>query len=93
MPRLLFTTPAQQKQPHLLNLQKLSQSGRPPAEPTAEDKLQEERLVSATETSTANEAARPETPSLFSRLRRFLTGVKSRTSEPSVIQEKKAHGG
>ncbi|HFP3856070.1 TPA: LPD7 domain-containing protein [Escherichia coli] len=59
------------------------------AEPTAEDKLQEERLVSATETSTANEAARPETPSLFSRLRRFLTGVKSRTSEPSVIQEKK----
>ena len=30
MPRLLFTTPAQQKQPHLLNLQKLSQSGRPP---------------------------------------------------------------
>ncbi|MFP1453832.1 hypothetical protein ACLB1N_36195 [Escherichia coli] len=58
------------------------------AEPTAEDKLQEERLVSATETSTANEAARPETPSLFSRLRRFLTGVKSRTSEPSVIQEK-----
>ena len=29
MPRLLFTTPAQQKQPHLLNLQKLSQSGRP----------------------------------------------------------------
>ncbi|MHC1245256.1 DNA primase, partial [Escherichia coli] len=29
------------------------------AEPTAEDKLQEERLVSATETSTANEAARP----------------------------------
>ncbi|EOJ5389068.1 LPD7 domain-containing protein, partial [Shigella flexneri] len=59
------------------------------AEPTAEDKLQEERLVSATETSTANEAARPETPSLFSRLRRFLTGGKSRTSEPSVIQEKK----
>ncbi|EHV47937.1 hypothetical protein ECDEC6A_5580 [Escherichia coli DEC6A] len=44
--------------------------------------------MSATETSTANEAARPETPSLFSRLRRFLTGVKSRTSEPSVIQEK-----
>ena len=32
MPRLLplFTTPAQQKQPHLLNQQKLSQSGRPP---------------------------------------------------------------
>ncbi|EFE7108999.1 LPD7 domain-containing protein [Escherichia coli] len=59
------------------------------AEPTAEDKPQEERLVSATETSTANEAARPETPSLFSRLRRFLTGGKSRTSEPSVIQEKK----
>ncbi|SPW71228.1 DNA primase TraC [Escherichia coli] len=59
------------------------------AEPTAEDKLQEERLVSATETSTANEAAHPETPSLFSRLRRFLTGGKSRTSEPSVIQEKK----
>ncbi|WP_081520989.1 LPD7 domain-containing protein [Escherichia coli] len=59
------------------------------AEPTAEDKLQEERLVSATETSTANEAAPPETPSLFSRLRRFLTGGKSRTSEPSVIQEKK----
>ncbi|HGY6999973.1 TPA: LPD7 domain-containing protein [Escherichia coli] len=59
------------------------------SEPTAEDKLQEERLVSATETSTANEAARPETPSLFSRLRRFLTGGKSRTSEPSVIQEKK----
>ncbi|EIX4510668.1 DNA primase [Escherichia coli] len=58
-------------------------------EPTAEDKPQEERLVSATETSTANEAARPETPSLFSRLRRFLTGGKSRTSEPSVIQEKK----
>ncbi|EPC8513431.1 LPD7 domain-containing protein [Escherichia coli] len=59
------------------------------AEPTAEDKLQEERPVSATETSTANEAAHPETPSLFSRLRRFLTGGKSRTSEPSVIQEKK----
>ncbi|HFU8357875.1 TPA: LPD7 domain-containing protein, partial [Escherichia coli] len=59
------------------------------AEPTAEDKPQEERLVSATETSTANEAARPETPSLFSRLCRFLTGGKSRTSEPSVIQEKK----
>ncbi|HHY7392908.1 TPA: LPD7 domain-containing protein [Escherichia coli] len=59
------------------------------AEPTAEDKPQEERLVSATETSTANEAARPETPSLFSRLRRFLTGGKSRTSEPSVIQENK----
>ncbi|MGP2404124.1 LPD7 domain-containing protein [Escherichia coli] len=59
------------------------------AEPTAEDKPQEERLVSATETSTANEAAHPETPSLFSRLRRFLTGGKSRTSEPSVIQEKK----
>lgn len=59
------------------------------AEPTAEDKLQEERLVSATETSTANEAAHPDTPSLFSRLRRFLTGGKSRTSEPSVIQEKK----
>ncbi|GAB0557721.1 TPA: LPD7 domain-containing protein [Escherichia coli] len=58
-------------------------------EPTAEDKLQEERPVSATETSTANEAAHPETPSLFSRLRRFLTGGKSRTSEPSVIQEKK----
>ncbi|RBW93617.1 DNA primase [Escherichia coli] len=58
-------------------------------EPTAEDKPQEERLVSATETSTANEAARPETPSLFSRLRRFMTGGKSRTSEPSVIQEKK----
>lgn len=58
-------------------------------EPTAEDKPKEERPVSATETSTANEAARPETPSLFSRLRRFLTGVKSRTSEPSVIQEKK----
>ncbi|EJD1119713.1 DNA primase [Escherichia coli] len=57
------------------------------AEPTAEDKLQEERLVSATETSTANEAARPETPSLFSRLRRFLTGGKSRTAEPPVIQE------
>ncbi|MEW3517165.1 DUF5710 domain-containing protein [Escherichia coli] len=57
------------------------------AEPTAEDKPQEERLVSATETSTANEAARPETPSLFSRLRRFLTGGKSRTSEPSVITE------
>ena len=59
------------------------------AEPTTEDKPQEERLVSATETSTANEAARPETPSLFSRLRRFLTDGKSRTSEPSVIQEKK----
>ena len=59
------------------------------AEATAEDKPQEERLVSATETSTANEAARPETPSLFSRLHRFLTGGKSRTSEPSVIQEKK----
>ncbi|EFN8327545.1 DNA primase [Escherichia coli] len=59
------------------------------AEPTAEDKPQEERLVSATETCTANEAARPETPSLFSRLHRFLTGGKSRTSEPSVIQEKK----
>ncbi|EIH5259342.1 DNA primase [Escherichia coli] len=59
------------------------------AEPTAEDKLQEERLVSATETSTANEAARPETPSLFSRLRRFLTGGKSRTAEPPVIQENK----
>lgn len=59
------------------------------AEPTAEDKPQEERLVSATETSTENETARPETPSLFSRLRRFLTGGKSRTSEPSVIQEKK----
>ena len=44
--------------------------------------------MSATETSTANEAARPETPSLFSRLRRFLTGGKSRTAEPSVIQEK-----
>ncbi|EHP9731839.1 DNA primase, partial [Escherichia coli] len=58
-------------------------------EPTAEDKPKEERPVSATETSTANETARPETPSLFSRLRRFLTGVKSRTSEPSVIQEKK----
>lgn len=58
-------------------------------EATAENKPQEERLVSATETSTANEAARPETPSLFSRLRRFLTGGKSRTSEPSVIQEKK----
>ncbi|AYW28224.1 DNA primase (plasmid) [Escherichia coli] len=58
-------------------------------EPTAEDKPQEERPVSATETSTENEAARPETPSLFSRLRRFLTGGKSRTSEPSVIQEKK----
>ncbi|EEV6494768.1 LPD7 domain-containing protein [Escherichia coli] len=59
------------------------------AEPTAEDKPQEEHLVSATEPGTANEAARPETPSLFSRLRRFLTGGKSRTSEPSVIQEKK----
>ncbi len=59
------------------------------AEPTAEDKQQEERLVSATETSTANEAARPEAPSLFSRLRRFLTGGKSRTTEPPVIQEKK----
>ncbi|EEV8848777.1 DNA primase [Escherichia coli] len=59
------------------------------AEPTAEDKPQEERLVSATETSTANEAARPETPSLFSRLRRFLTGGKSRTAEPPVIQENK----
>ncbi|EKJ0627411.1 DNA primase, partial [Escherichia coli] len=58
-------------------------------EPTAEDKPKEERPVSATETSTENEAARPETPSLFSRLRRFLTGGKSRTSEPSVIQEKK----
>ncbi|EFB7899937.1 DNA primase, partial [Escherichia coli] len=57
-------------------------------EPTAEDKPKEERPVSATETSTENEAARPETPSLFSRLRRFLTGGKSRTSEPSVIQEK-----
>lgn len=45
--------------------------------------------MSATETSTANEAAHPDTPSLFSRLRRFLTGGKSRTSEPSVIQEKK----
>ncbi|EJA0158230.1 DNA primase [Salmonella enterica subsp. enterica serovar Enteritidis] len=59
------------------------------AEPTAEDKLQEERPVSATETSTANEAAHPETPSLFSRLRRFLTGGKSRTAEPPVIQENK----
>ncbi|HCP0067073.1 TPA: DNA primase [Escherichia coli] len=59
------------------------------AEPTAEDKPKEERPVSATETSTENETARPETPSLFSRLRRFLTGGKSRTSEPSVIQEKK----
>ncbi|EJK1447280.1 DNA primase [Escherichia coli] len=59
------------------------------AEPTAEDKPQEERLVSATETSTANEAARPETASLFSRLRRFLTGGKSRTAEPPVIQENK----
>ncbi|EKM2694844.1 DNA primase [Escherichia coli] len=59
------------------------------AEPTDEDKPQEEHLVSATEPGTANEAARPETPSLFSRLRRFLTGGKSRTSEPSVIQEKK----
>ncbi|HFV5324296.1 TPA: LPD7 domain-containing protein, partial [Escherichia coli] len=58
-------------------------------EPTAEDKPKEERPVSATETSTENETARPETPSLFSRLRRFLTGGKSRTSEPSVIQEKK----
>ncbi|ELF7827810.1 DNA primase [Escherichia coli] len=56
-------------------------------EPTAEDKPKEERPVSATETSTANEAARPETPSLFSRLRRFLTGGKSRTAEPPVIQE------
>ncbi|EIG6775443.1 DNA primase [Escherichia coli] len=59
------------------------------AEPTDEDKPQEEHLVSATEPGTANEAARPETPSLFSRLRRFLTGGKSRTSEPSVIQKKK----
>ncbi|EKF0508217.1 DNA primase [Escherichia coli] len=59
------------------------------AEPTAEDKPQEERPVAATEPGTENEAARPETPSLFSRLRRFLTGGKSRTSEPSVIQEKK----
>lgn len=59
------------------------------AEPTAEDKPQEERLVSATETSTANETARPETASLFSRLRRFLTGGKSRTAEPPVIQENK----
>lgn len=58
-------------------------------EPTAEDKPKEERPVSATETSTENETARPETPSLFSRLRRFLTGGKSRTSEPSVIQEKR----
>ncbi|EFM8104287.1 DNA primase [Escherichia coli] len=56
-------------------------------EPTAEDKPKEERPVSATETSTANETARPETPSLFSRLRRFLTGGKSRTVEPPVIQE------
>ncbi|EGF8620884.1 DNA primase [Escherichia coli] len=56
-------------------------------EPTAEDKPKEERPVSATETSTENEAARPETPSLFSRLRRFLTGGKSRTAEPPVIQE------
>ncbi|EOS1118432.1 LPD7 domain-containing protein [Escherichia coli] len=56
---------------------------------TAEDKAQEKSVASAAETSTANEAARPETPSLFSRLRRFLTGGKSRTSEPSVIQEKK----
>ncbi|MCX0144699.1 DUF5710 domain-containing protein [Escherichia coli] len=56
-------------------------------EPTAEDKPKEERPVSATETSTANETARPETPSLFSRLRRFLTGGKSRTAEPPVIQE------
>ncbi|HGF6226492.1 TPA: LPD7 domain-containing protein, partial [Escherichia coli] len=30
-----------------------------------------------------------ETPSLFSRLRRFLTGGKSRTAEPPVIQENK----
>ncbi|EFL0511888.1 DNA primase [Escherichia coli] len=59
------------------------------AEPTAEDKPKEERPVSATETSTENEAARPETPSLFSRLRRFLTGGKSRTAEPPVIQENK----
>ncbi|MWL44005.1 DNA primase [Escherichia coli] len=59
------------------------------AEPTAEDKPQEERPVSATETSTANETARPETPSLFSRLRHFLTGGKSRTAEPPVIQENK----
>ncbi|EEV6722377.1 DNA primase [Escherichia coli] len=59
------------------------------AEPTDEDKPQEERPVAATEPGTENEAARPETPSLFSRLRRFLTGGKSRTSEPSVIQEKK----
>ncbi|EEG9367536.1 DNA primase [Escherichia coli] len=58
-------------------------------EPTAEDKPKEERPVSATETSTENEAARPETPSLFSRLRRFLTGGKSRTAEPPVIQENK----
>lgn len=58
-------------------------------EPTAEDKPKEERPVSATETSTANETARPETPSLFSRLRRFLTGGKSRTAEPPVIQENK----
>ncbi|EFM8799064.1 LPD7 domain-containing protein [Escherichia coli] len=58
-------------------------------EPTAEDKPKEERPVSATETSTANETARPETASLFSRLRRFLTGGKSRTSEPPVIQENK----
>ncbi|HBN1394305.1 TPA: DNA primase [Escherichia coli] len=56
-------------------------------EPTAEDKPKEERPVSATETSTANETARPETASLFSRLRRFLTGGKSRTAEPPVIQE------
>ncbi|HCQ4236447.1 TPA: DNA primase [Escherichia coli] len=56
-------------------------------EPTAEDKPKEERPVSATETSIANETARPETPSLFSRLRRFLTGGKSRTAEPPVIQE------
>ena len=56
-------------------------------EPTAEDKPKEERPVSATETSTANETARPETASLFSRLRRFLTGGKSRTVEPPVIQE------
>ncbi len=58
-------------------------------EPTAEDKPKEERPVSATETSTANETARPETASLFSRLRRFLTGGKSRTAEPPVIQENK----
>ncbi len=89
MPRLLFTTPAQQKQPHLLNQQKFSPYSRQPL--NQQQKINRRKSVLCLPLRPAQRMKQPALKHhrFSAACAVFLTGGKSRTSEPSVIQEKK----